>query len=250
MRPWRNFSLVFLSEWIRVRSHGIDTAATIAPLELRPAYVAVVSGRWSTPILLALAIAVSLVLVDLPLAAFIRRQPLPDGIDKFLEATEHFGTFYGHVLIFVLILALDPGKSRVLLRLGLTAWSAGLAANLVKLVIARSRPKYFDFDAINSGHGFLGLAIGMKGGSRIQGFPSAHTATAVGFAIALGYVYPRGRKVFLTFAALVGLQRISTSSHFASDVFAGALVGWLIAQLFVPPGRVPDRLATWEAQSP
>ena len=55
-------------------------------------------------------------------------------------------------------------------------------------------------------------------------FPSAHAATAVGLAIALGVLYPRGRWLFIAFAFLAGLQRIEAQAHFASDVLAGAAV--------------------------
>jgi membrane-associated phospholipid phosphatase len=198
--------------------------------------------------LIALAL-MSIPLIDLPLASLAKRGALPDGIDKFLEAGEHFGTFYGHVLIFLVIWALDPANRRRIVRIAAAAWSAGLAANIVKLGIARTRPKYFDFDSVTAGHGFLGFAPGLPGGSRIQGFPSAHTATAVGFAVALAYVYPRGRKVFLLLAAIVGLQRIATSSHFASDVFVGACIGWIVGHLFTTRNSLTSRLDSFEAPS-
>jgi membrane-associated phospholipid phosphatase len=187
--------------------------------------------------------------IDIPLASLTKRISFPDGIDKFLEAGEHFGTFYGHVLIFLVIWALDPAHRRSIARIAAAAWSAGLAANLVKLCIARTRPKYFDFDSLSAGHGFLGFAPGLPGGSRIQGFPSAHTATAVGFAIALAFVYPRGRSVFLFLAAIVGIQRIATTSHFASDVLAGALVGWIVGHLFTSRNFLTSRLDSFEAPS-
>src|SRR5688572_10357546 len=97
--------------------------------------------------LVALAL-VAIALIDLPLASFAKGGSLPDGIDKFREAGEHFGTFYGHVLIFLTIWALDPARRRSIVRIAATAWCAGLAANIVKLCIARTRPKYFDFESL------------------------------------------------------------------------------------------------------
>jgi membrane-associated phospholipid phosphatase len=199
-------------------------------------------------VLIALAV-IAIVVVDLPLAALAKRGGLPDGLDKFLEAAEHFGTFYGHVIAFLLIGALDPAHRRHIVRIAAAAWSAGLAANLVKLVIARTRPKYFDFNSLTAGHGFLGFAPGLPGGSRIQGFPSAHTATAVAFCVALSSVYPRGRNVFTLLAILVGLQRIATSSHFASDILVGACIGWLVGHAFTGRNRLTNRLDTFEAAS-
>ena len=209
-----------------------------------------ISSAIVIPTGLAISAFVAFFLVDRPLAGLLKTTSLPDGIDKFLEAAEHFGTFYGHVLAFLLIAALDPAHRRQLVRIAAAAWSAGLAANVIKLFIARTRPKYFDFTSLTAGHGFLGFAPGLPGGSRIQSFPSAHTATAVGFAVALAHVYPKGRGVFYLFAALVGLQRIATSSHFASDVLAGAVVGWLVGHAFMTSNRLTRRFDSFEAITP
>jgi len=201
------------------------------------------------PALLVAFMLLAIVFIDVPLASLAKGRSLPDGIDKFLEAGEHFGTFYGHVLAFLLIAALDPAHRRGIVRLAVAAWSAGLAANVVKLCVARTRPKYFDFSSLTAGHGFLGFAPGLSGGSRIQSFPSAHTATAVAFAVALSHLYPRGRTIFLLFAGIVGLQRIATSSHFASDVLAGALVGWVVGHAFTSRNSLTSRLDAFEATS-
>ncbi len=206
-------------------------------------------GKTVPGVLLVLAI-LSVAFVDRPLAALISRDGVPDGLKKLLEAAEHFGTFYGHVLAFLLIALLDREHRRRLVRIGAAAWSAGLAANVVKLLVARTRPKYFDFDSLTAGAGFLGLAPGLAGGSRIQSFPSAHTATAVAFAIALSHAYPRGRAGFFILAGLVGLQRLATSSHFASDVLAGAIVGWIVGQLFTSSNAMTERFNTFEAATP
>jgi len=229
-------------------------AATAPPISLAPLQPELRS-RWLSSLdsavpgaLVALSL-LSIALVDIPLASFAKGGSFPDGIGKFLEAAEHFGTFYGQVLIFLAIWALDPAHRRSIVRLGVTAWSAGLAANVVKLFVARTRPKYFDFDSLTAGHGFLGFALGLPGGSKIQGFPSAHTATAVAFAIALAHVYPRGRTVFLLMAGLVGLQRIETNSHFASDVLAGAFVGWIVGTFFTSRNSLTSRLDSFEAPS-
>ena len=50
-------------------------------------------------------------------------------------------------------------------------------------------------------------------------------------------------------AGIVGLQRIATSSHFASDVLAGAFVGWIVGHLFTSRNRLTSRLDSFEAPS-
>ena len=56
---------------------------------------------------------------------------------------------------------------------------------------------------------------------------------AVGLAVMLSSLFPRGRVLFSVMAILVGMQRIVVSAHFPSDVFAGAAVGWLVAKVCV-----------------
>jgi membrane-associated phospholipid phosphatase len=205
------------------------------------------SGWLLLPAILAVLAVVSVFTVDLPMAGAVRRWGVPDGIGKFLEAAEHFGTFYGNVLIFLAIAALDPTHRRSIVRLAGAAWTGGLADNLVKLLFARTRPKYFDFADSAAGHGFLGWAFQLKSNSRIQSFPSGHTATAVALAFAMTFVYPRGRWVFMLMAVLVALQRIATESHFVSDCLIGAAVGWLAGLLWTAGGPLTHKLDAFEA---
>jgi membrane-associated phospholipid phosphatase len=71
-------------------------------------------------------------------------------------------------------------------------------------------------------------SLGRGYGYALQSLPSAHAATAVGLALALAALYPRGRWLFASFAVLAGLQRIEAQAHFASDVLAGAAVGCMV----------------------
>jgi membrane-associated phospholipid phosphatase len=188
--------------------------------------------------------------VDVPLARWLNGSPIPRDLQKVLEAAEHFGTFYGEVLILATLLFLLPGDRHKLARVVATAWIAGLSADVMKLFVARCRPKYFDFTAVTHSHGFLSLLPFGAGGSRHQAFPSAHTATAVGFCVALSHLYPRGRIAFWMLAVLVGLQRMESQSHFASDVIAGALVGWLIGRLMTGDSVIAKQFDRFEAHAP
>jgi undecaprenyl-diphosphatase len=67
--------------------------------------------------------------------------------------------------------------------------------------------------------------LGRPYGHALQSFPSAHAATAVGLAIGLSALHPRGRWLFAAFALLAVVQRIEAQAHFSSDVLAGAAVG-------------------------
>jgi hypothetical protein len=61
----------------------------------------------------------------------------------------------------------------------------------------------------------------------VQSCPSAHVATAVAAALALGTVYPRGVRMFSLIAGFVAVHRIQTGAHFLSDTLWGAAVGYL-----------------------
>ncbi|MEN6558205.1 MAG: phosphatase PAP2 family protein, partial [Thermoguttaceae bacterium] len=155
--------------------------------------------------------------------------------------------------VIVLVLAihqLDPKRRWAIPRVLTCALAAGLAADLVKLLIFRTRP--YDGSLVGSVWTTFGPWFPLWGaGSSGQSFPSAHTATAVGFAAALCWLYPQGRWLFSILAALVGCQRIVCGAHFPSDVLVGAATGYT-ASLFLlkigPASAWFDRKETiWRA---
>jgi membrane-associated phospholipid phosphatase len=123
-----------------------------------------------------------------------------------------------------------------------------LGANVVKLLVGRIRPRNYDFPMTSVWDTFTTILPLGAGGSPHQSFPSAHTATATGLAVALAALYPQGRWWFATLALLVAVHRVETSAHYPSDVCAGALVGWLIGNGCVSMSRristAKDELAT------
>jgi len=133
----------------------------------------------------------------------------------------------------------------------LCALAAGGAANLVKLLVVRTRPndlspwfhgsvwKTFDFEH------WLPL---INHTSASQSFPSGHTAVAAGLAAAMIWAYPQGRRVFVALAVLVGCQRIVSGAHFPSDVLAAAAVGCLASSLLLKIGPLPRRLDQLESR--
>jgi membrane-associated phospholipid phosphatase len=157
---------------------------------------------------------------------------------------ENFGHGMGVAAIVLTIFILDPARRWGLPRVLLCAFGAGLAADGVKLLLARTRPHAFGFAGdvwATFGTWLPGTSVDSNG----QSFLSAHTATAVGFAAGLAWLYPRGRWLFPLFAVLVGCQRIQSGAHFLSDVLAGAALGSLIALAFLKCGLLPgwmDRL--------
>ncbi len=194
--------------------------------------------------LLVLA-AVATLSVDCPIAIWCQADSLPGDIRDLLNFMELYGHGLGVLLIGLIIYQLDPGSRWALPRLLTVALGSGMAANLVKMLVSRTRPHNFDctLGATASFNGWLPLG---QTGSGHQSFPSAHTATAVGLAFAMAWLYPRGRWLFPALAAAVALQRIAAGSHFPSDTLCGAAVGCVVATFLLRAGPLPDRFDSWE----
>jgi membrane-associated phospholipid phosphatase len=115
---------------------------------------------------------------------------------------------------------------RVTRRAELVFWSvllAGIAANLLKLVIRRERPLYHDGAYVFREF----LERPFDGGG--LGMPSGDMAIASAAAFVLIRLYPGGTIVWLAMLLGVAVCRVGGGSHFLSDVYLGAVVGFLAA---------------------
>jgi membrane-associated phospholipid phosphatase len=194
---------------------------------------------------LAIAAAASLA-VDFPVAQAVKLGGVPGDVARFVRLSEAFA--YGGTVALIILLAalLDARRWRVVPRLAFSAFGAGLVVDVVKLIVARQRPSLADLSGqcLDTFVGWLPL---VQGNHRLQSFPSGHTATAVGLAIALGTLYPRGWWVFAGLAALAGFQRIESQSHFLSDALAGAAIGCVVAAACVGSSSLARWLSHLEA---
>ena len=183
------------------------------------------------PLLLVVAATLALA-IDCPLAQWCVDKNGPRFLRRICRVAEPFGNGYGVIVIALTVYVLDPVRRGKLARVLAMSLGAGLAANGVKLLVARVRPRYFDFSGSLEDTFSRWLPLG-AGGSAQQSFPSAHAATAIGLAIALGWLYPRGRWLFAALAVLVACQRIQVGNHYLSDTLVGAAVGWVVAMPFL-----------------
>jgi hypothetical protein len=114
--------------------------------------------------------------------------------------------------------------------------AAGIVTPLLKTITGRLRPSQgSDADEFKT---FSGS----------QSFPSGHATEA--FAVASvfsarsqGWVVP---VVSYSLASMVGLARIHDRAHFASDVFAGAMIGTTIGRSIVHRHTEAAERASWE----
>ena len=191
--------------------------------------------------------------VDLTIREFCAAGRVPGDLRRVLAWSELFAHGLGVVLLTVTIATLDPNRHRQLPRLLVCAFAPGLVANVVKLFVARLRPRELSVDHVwDSFLGFFPSVWPVESYSRfdhrLQSFPSAHTAVAAGLAIGLASIYPRGRYLFVLFAVLAAVQRIECSAHFLSDTLAGGAIGCLIGSLCVGRGRLAPFFDRIEAQ--
>jgi membrane-associated phospholipid phosphatase len=168
--------------------------------------------------------------IDLPIATMARNLNPPRWFAELLEISEAFGHGIGATLVVIGVLVLDVPRRRYWPSLIAGSVGSGLVANLFKLFVIRTRPRSLEAFPESVWSTFQGM-WSLSAGNAQQSFPSAHTATAVGLAVMLTAYYPRGRWYFASLAVLVGLQRVQVAAHFPSDVFAGAIVGWMTASL-------------------
>ncbi len=159
--------------------------------------------------------------------------PLGD-FRKMLDISEVFAHGFGAFMILMTVAVLDPLNRPRLPRVAACAFGAGLMAQVVKHLFPRMRPNVFDAsgDVMST---FLPWGVETHeqavelGRRAIQSFPSGHTATAVGLAFGLAWLYPRGRWLFAVFALLAAAQRIGSSAHYVSDTLAAAAMASVVA---------------------
>lgn len=210
------------------------------------------SSNYRTFFLTASCLAAAIVAfaVDIPIARAVRTwntEPTIAAYLGYLSIFEPFGHGLGIAIILVALHQLDPARRWAIPRIAVCALAAGGLADLLKMVVSRHRP----FDCLLDGSVWATFGDWLPlldAGSDGQSFPSAHTATAVGLAAALIWLYPQGRLLFCALASLVGCQRIASMAHFPSDVMFGAAAGSAVAPLILEMGAVPKLLARLESR--
>jgi membrane-associated phospholipid phosphatase len=195
---------------------------------------------------------------DLPIERWFLGKHCPADLMRLFQFAETYAHGFGVTAILLTAFVLD--KRRYLFpRVVAIVAGASLSADLLKLIIARTRPHAFVFDGTvfngNAFHGTVWDTFGMwfpwgHMTSAQESFPSGHMAAATGLTAVLIWLYPRGRWPFVLFAALAGCQRMASGSHFLSDVLWGAAIASVPAVLLLPRGLLSppfDRLEKYLA---
>nr|NQU94337.1 phosphatase PAP2 family protein [Bacteroidota bacterium] len=155
-----------------------------------------------------------------------------DGINQLTNyVLDPLGAYYlipilGSLYLYGLA-AHNPDAETAALLTGKAAAITGAYTFLFKNVFQRRRP----WQGNSPDPGFWG---GPFNGFQYNSFPSGHTALAFSVATVLGSYYHKKIWVGITsysLATLVGISRIYDDEHWASDVLAGAVLGFAIGKL-------------------
>ena len=84
---------------------------------------------------------------------------------------------------------------------------SGIAANIIKVIVGRGRPKLLDQT------GFTGFDP-FTFNANFHSFPSGHTNTAFALALAVSFLIPKWRGGLLAVAGAVGFSRVAVNAHF------------------------------------
>jgi membrane-associated phospholipid phosphatase len=95
---------------------------------------------------------------------------------------------------------------------------SGIIIDVVKWIAGRYRP----IELFN--HGYFGFEY-FRTGYELTSFPSGHAQTVFSLATALTILFPRWGILLFVVAGTVGISRIILTSHYLSDVIAGAGIG-------------------------
>ena len=133
------------------------------------------------------------------------------------------------LLIILLVLKITNSSNKSLKTLSdvclFLLWNimiSGLIVQVIKHIVGRPRPILF----LNSDQTSLDF---FSFDSQLHSFPSGHSATVFSFAIAMLFLFPKIKNLWLLYATIIALTRVIISAHFLSDIIAGAFVSYLVA---------------------
>ena len=168
-------------------------------------------------------------------------------VNKSSPFISEFGSNYGVYSVIAAGLISAACKNGKGVQTSLLATQAmitsGIWTQIIKQLTGRERPKAsYIFSHIEGGrwHGplsrFLEKSADDRSGFSYDAFPSGHTATAFSIATVFATQYKNIKAVPVicySLATAVGISRLTEHEHWASDVFVGALLGYVCGKQVV-----------------
>ncbi len=165
-------------------------------------------------------------------------------VDKTSPFITQFGGTWGYLSVASIgtLSAISGNKKALNVSLLATqaAFTSGIWAQLIKTITGRERPSAAYIDNNYQGGRWSGPvrknasnADFKKTKSFYDSFVSGHTATAFSIATTFASMYKDKPLVGIasySLATIVGFSRLTEHAHWASDVFAGGLLGYVCAK--------------------
>lgn len=189
-------------------------------------------------------------LVDVPIARWFARDPLPRVAVDALDLSLFYAHGSGLALILFGICLLAPKCRWHVPRLATLALGGSAVSTLAKMFVLRPRPNSLNLDAAGNDYAWIWsfdwtLTHVANFDASTRAFPSAYLATATALTVGLWVVLPRGRWLFALLCAGTLFQRLYCGAHFLSDLFGSAAIGlWWSFVCYHPSlmGTVFDKL--------
>jgi membrane-associated phospholipid phosphatase len=185
------------------------------------------NNKWITIIILFLCSILSVIAYfywDIPLTIYCK------GLGRSVLDIAEIVTIWGEsrwyymilipAFIYFWFLAKNKLWSKRILFILISLSVSGLINMLVKWIAGRHRPinfftnGFFGFDHFHTVY-------------ELTSFPSGHAVTAFSLAVAVSILFPRTSITAFIIAISIGMTRIILTSHYLSDVIAGAGIGIL-----------------------
>lgn len=199
-----------------------------------PSYVRVVVRRCAWLLGMATAVGVCF-LFDGWLYRVLSTITLPGDVHKAIGITEAFAHGFGVIAILACIYFAGDRPFRQIVLVAVIAFTPGVVANLGKFAFERTRPNNYysqrqEVTETPLPEFHLGDTIL---DNRWRSFPSGHAAVAIGFAIGLAWLFPRGKYAFYSVGVLACFQRAFAGVHFLSDLVAGSCVAIVVSSIIL-----------------
>jgi membrane-associated phospholipid phosphatase len=210
---------------IRTTPQGESVSVTATATATATAGEPAVGRSLACLALAAVALGALIELVDRPLANYckLHASGIHDAVATVSTLGEAAWYLVPSLLVFLIarFIVCRPAIAAQALFVFLGVALAGLASDVLKVAVGRSRPWVLFREGA---YDFWPLQLSAD----YQSFPSGHATCAAAAALTLAVVAPRYRLQLLFAALVIALTRVLMVAHYLSDVVAGAALAWLV----------------------